>query len=330
MSIQVTSGSRVRLGAALAAVLVFAAGYLVGRGTAPTGAHKAGMPVGTSTPVTQAWWEQVPAPADAVAAAAHVTPGPSSNAATAGVVADVGPVTPDRFHELSQAARRDSAVAWRLLQQMKDSQDVGVRQTLVNVLNDAQRPLLGAQIQQWMGSVSARERALAFELAQSMGEVSPAVHAATRKAILQEADPQVLASALGVFRPSEMALGPAEMDAMALHLRQLTRHQDAQVRQQSLGKLIEVDPSPAVEADLAAALKDPDVSVRVMAIDGLVRAGVRSEAVASELMRLSLDPLTDGPVRVSAMEALAQFRLSPAQRQQLLALRTEGVQAGVR
>lgn len=66
---------------------------------------------------------------------------------------------------------------------------------------------------------------------------------------------------------------------MAKQLRLLSQDQNAEVRQQSLSKLVEVDHSPAVEAELTRALQGPNMSVRVTAIMGLVQCRQASAAM---------------------------------------------------
>ncbi|MCW7538626.1 HEAT repeat domain-containing protein [Aquabacterium sp. A7-Y] len=229
--------------------------------------------------------------------------------------------------ELLKRVQGDPKLAAAMLEQLSRGGNTNpeLQEFVALTLSQAQPALLERSADLLLRNPDVHARQKAFDLLSSLPDPPKAVAAAARQAVLTEANPQLLASALEALRNSGGLDAVRSDDAMVQQLRHYAGNADPQVRRESVASLVQADRSSSVEPILRQALADRDPSVQVAAIGATLDAGIRSAEAKSQLLDLSFNPQADPEVRAEALSALQSFRLTaeeaarlaPLQQQQL-------------
>ncbi|MGW1170398.1 fumarate reductase/succinate dehydrogenase flavoprotein subunit [Streptomyces sp. NPDC002550] len=229
---------------------------------------------------------------------APVAAGPTSARATASADRGCAPdVASPRLLELLELAEAKPELA--LFEAYLTDTDPAVRRTAVSVLTETLPPGTGQALAGALADPEAEVRAAAAASLRELVETLPPEPAlgAALTGALASADPVVRAAALDVLRA--LRLGEAGVFAAALD------DPDITVRTEAVRALVSVD----AVGPLAGAVDDPSREVRVTVAKALAAVGSASPATADrELLAAALDRLTedgDPLVRGAAFAALA-------------------------
>ncbi|MGW2646800.1 fumarate reductase/succinate dehydrogenase flavoprotein subunit [Streptomyces sp. NPDC001393] len=229
---------------------------------------------------------------------APVAAGPTSGRATVSADRAEAPgIASPRLLELLELAEADPELS--LVESYLDDPDPAVRRTAVSVLTETVPPGTGQALADALSDPDAEVRAAAAASLRELVETLPPEPAlsAALTGALASADPVVRAAVLDVLRA--LRLGEAGVFAAALD------DPDITVRTEAVRALVSVD---AVRP-LAGAAEDPSREVRVAVAKALAAVGSASlTATDRELLTTALDRLTedsDPLVRQAAFAALA-------------------------
>lgn len=213
--------------------------------------------------------------------------------------------------KLRTAAQANPAALRTLIQRFDAERDPKAREMLKSVLSSIPSSDVIALSTRLAVSGSAAQRQDGFEMLKQLSQSSPEVRNLVRQALASEQSPAVLSEAVAALTPTVVAAPEAE--AIVAQLNQLSQHQDASVRSQSIVQLAQWDKTGNAETRLNSALTDPSGEVRQAAVAAIAETGSRSEDTKNALMQVIRNANESTQVKDGALYALQRFSLSKAE-----------------
>lgn len=217
----------------------------------------------------------------------------------------------DMQEKLRTAAQADPAALRSLIARFDAERDPKAREMLKSVLSGIASADVIALSTRLAVSGSAAQRKDGFEMLRQLSQNSPEVRNLVRQALASEQSPAVLSEALAALTPTVVAAPEAE--AIVAQLNQLSQHQDASVRSQSILQLAQWDKTGNAEGRLNSSLSDPSAEVRQAAVAAIAETASRSEETKTALMQLIGNPSESTHVKDGALYALQRFSLNKAE-----------------
>jgi hypothetical protein len=213
--------------------------------------------------------------------------------------------------KLRTAAQADPAALRSLIQRFDAERDPKAREMLKSVLSSIPSADVIVLSTRLAVSGSAAQREDGFEMLKQQSSNSPEVRNLVRQALASEQSPAVLSRAVSALTPTVVAAPEAE--AIVAQLNQLSQHQDASVRSQSILQLAQWDKTGNTEGRLNSSLADPSPEVRQAAVAAIAETGSRSEDTKNALMQVIRNASESTQVKDGALYALQRFSLSKAE-----------------
>lgn len=213
--------------------------------------------------------------------------------------------------KLRAAAQADPAALRTLIQRFDAERDPKAREMLKSVLSSIPSSDVIALSTKLAASSNAAQRQDGFEMLKRLSSSSPEVRNVIKQALASEHSPAVLSEAVAALTPTVVAAPEAE--AIVAQLNQLSQHQDASVRSQSILQLAQWDKTGNAQARINSSLTDPSEEVRLAAVAAIAEAGSRSEDTKSALMQVIRNANESTQVKDGALFALQRFSLSKAE-----------------
>jgi hypothetical protein len=225
---------------------------------------------------------------------------------------------PDRFQadtdmqeKLLAAAQADPAALRTLIGRLEAERDPAAREMLKSVLSNIPSPEVIALSEKLAVSGNAAQRQDGFEMLKQLSLTSPEVRNLVRQALASEQSPAVLKEAVAALTPTMVAAPEAE--AIVAQLNELSRHQDASVRSQSILQMAQWDKTGNAVGRINSALSDPSAEVRQAAVAAIAETASRSEDTKNALMQVVRNANESAEVKDGALFALQRFSLSKAE-----------------
>lgn len=213
--------------------------------------------------------------------------------------------------KLRAAAQANPAALRSLIQRFDAERDPKARDMLKQVLSGIPSAEVIALSSRLAVSGSAAQRQDGFEMLKQLSQSSPEVRNLIRQAIASEQSPAVLSEAVAALTPTVVAAPEAE--AIVAQLNQLSQHQDASVRSQSILQLAQWDKTGNAAGRLNSSLADPSVEVRQAAVVAIAETANRSDDTKNALMQVIRNASESAQVKDGALFALQRFSLSKAE-----------------
>lgn len=217
----------------------------------------------------------------------------------------------DMQDKLRAAAQANPAALRSLIQRFDAERDPKARDMLKQVLSGIPSAEVIALSSRLAVSGSAAQRQDGFEMLKQLSQSSPEVRNLIRQAIASEQSPAVLSEAVAALTPTVVAAPEAE--AIVAQLNQLSQHQDASVRSQSILQLAQWDKTGNAAGRLNSSLADPSVEVRQAAVVAIAETANRSDDTKNALMQVIRNASESAQVKDGALFALQRFSLSKAE-----------------
>lgn len=223
--------------------------------------------------------------------------------------------------KLLAAAQADPAALRTLIQRFDAERDPKARDMLKSVLSNIPSSDVIALSTKLAASSNAAQRQDGFEMLKRLSVSSPEVRNLVRQTLVSEQSPAVLSEAVAALTPTVVAAPEAE--AIVAQLNQLSQHQDASVRSQSILQLAQWDKTGNAQARITSSLTDPSQEVRLAAVAAIAEAGGRSEDTKNALMQVIRNANESTQVKDGALFALQRFSLSKAEHDLYLQARAQ-------
>lgn len=227
----------------------------------------------------------------------------------------------DTQDKLRAAAQADPAALRTLIQRFEAERDPKARDMLKAVLSGIPSADVIALSSRLAVSGSAAQRQDGFSMLRQLSTNSPEVRNLVRQTLASEQSPAVLSEALAALTPSVVAA--PEAAAIVDQLNQLSQHQDASVRSQSILQLAQWDKTGAAEGRINSSLTDPSVEVRQAAVTAIAETASRSEDTKNALMQVLRNANESLQVKDGALFALQRFSLTKAEHDLYLQARAQ-------
>ena len=227
----------------------------------------------------------------------------------------------DTQDKLRAAAQADPAALSALIQRFEAERDPKARDMLKAVLSGIPSADVIALSSRLAVSGSASQRQDGFAILKQLSQNSPEVRNLVRQALASEQSPAVLSEALAALTPTVVAA--PEAAAIVDQLNQLSQHQDASVRSQSILQLAQWDKTGGAEGRINSSLTDPSVEVRQAAVTAIAETASRSEDTKNALMQVLRNANESPQVKDGALYALQRFSLSKAEHDLYLQARAQ-------
>lgn len=227
----------------------------------------------------------------------------------------------DTQDKLRAAAQADPVALRALIQRFEAERDPKARDLLKAVLSGIPSADVIALSSRLAVSGSASQRQDGFAMLKQLSQNSPEVRNLVRHALASEQSPAVLSEALAALTPTVVAA--PEAAAIVDQLNQLSQHQDAYVRSQSILQLAQWDKTGGSEGRINSSLTDPSVEVRQAAVTAIAETASRSEDTKNALMQVLRNPNEAPQVKDGALFALQRFSLNKAEHDLYLQARAQ-------
>lgn len=223
--------------------------------------------------------------------------------------------------KLRTAAQADPAALRTLIQRFDAERDPKAREMLKSVLSSIPSSDVVALSMRLAASGSVAQRQDGFEMLKQLSQNSPEVRNLIKQTLASEQSPAVLSEAVAALTPT--VVPATEAEGIVAQLNQLSQHQDASVRSQSLLQLAQWDKTGNAETRLNNALSDPSSEVRQAAVAAIAETGSRSESTKNALMQVIRNGNESIQVKDGALFALQRFSLSKAEHDLYMQVRAQ-------
>ena len=213
--------------------------------------------------------------------------------------------------KLRVAAQADPGGLRTLIGRLEAERDPKAREMLKSVLSSIPSPDVITLAEKLAVSGNVAQRQDGFEMLKQLSQTSPEVRNLVRQALASEQSPTVLKEAVAALTPTVVAAPEAE--AIVAQLNELSQHQDASVRSQSILQMAQWDKTGNAEGRINSAMSDPSAEVRQAAVVAVAETAGRSADTKNALMQVVRNPSESPQVKDGALYALQRFSLSKAE-----------------